>query len=204
MGIFKNTKKRNIAIYSGCAIIVIASIVAICVVLWPKEEKNPELPKDKGQSQQQEQSDGPLYTIVPCEEVAHITGDSCDSETETPNYPTYTPTYNAPETTPSQTPQYNVPNVEPTPTYTPDCAVLHAKYYTTYQQKVSSARQSYNTGVSNASIQCSSNGSSQGGCTSLAERKLKAQLDSDISTYKSEYKQNMSSAGCDPSQYVDF
>lgn len=112
-------------------------------------------------------------------------------------------TYTYPETT-TTTPTYNVPDYTPAQTPTPNCSELHSKYYATYQQKVGQANRSYNSAVEDASMECASRGGGFGGCTSAAERRLKAQLDSKIQSYQSEYKSNMSSAGCNPNEYVNF
>ena len=203
MGIFKNTKTRNIVIYITCAIITIALIVTTCILLWPKEEKAPELPKSTSYDEPQPNSDGHYYETVSCEELAKITGKPCDNNTETPTPPAYTPSYTPNYTTPEPTqtpttPQYNVPNVEPTPTYTPSCAEYHKKYYSEYTSKSSSIRSSYNNMISSASMSC--NG--QSGCPAVTN--LKRQLDQEIATIKTQYKSNMTSVGCDPSEYVDF
>lgn len=198
MGIFKSTKTRNIVIYIICAIVVAISIAAVCIALWPKEEKAPELPKTTSYESPNTNTEG-HYREVSCEELAAITGQSCDNTTEIPTPPAYTPSYTAPEPTQTPTtPQYNVPNVEPTPTYTPSCSEYHQKYYSEYTSKSSSIRSSYNNMISSASMSC--NG--QGGCPAVAN--LKRQLDQEIATIKTQYKSNMTSVGCDPSQYVDF
>ena len=114
MRIFKNAKQRDITLIIGTTIFVIVGIVIVCVLLWPKEEKTPEIPKNSQSTQQQEnnQSDGPLYTVVPCEELEKITGEPCQNNTETPTTPTYTPNYTAPTSDQPQTPtQYDVPSV---------------------------------------------------------------------------------------------
>ena len=200
MGVFKNIKKRYIAIISVCVVIVVSCGVYIGITLWPKEEKAPEPTKSDQSNEQQEQNtnDGPLYEVLSCEELVQITGEPCNN-TETPTPPTYTPNYTTPTSDQPQTPaQYDVPNVEPTPTYTPSCSEYHQKYYSEYTSKSSSIRSSYNNKISSASMSC--NG--QGGCPAVTN--LKRQLDQEIATIKSQYKSNMTSVGCDPSQYVDF
>ena len=209
MWLFKNTKTRNTVIYSICGVIFTASIATICVVLWPKEETPLEPPKTTSHEEPQPNADGSYYETVSCKELAKITGENnCQDTNNTPSYSnpytyTYTPSETTQNTAPA-TPQYNVPEYTPTPTPEPDCNEHHNRYYATYQQKVSQATQSYNTALSNASIECAGSGSSFGGCNSMAERKLKAQLDSNIQTYKSEYKTSMASAGCNSSEYVSF
>lgn len=137
--------------------------------------------------------------------VAEIKSNKAELEQLLSNYygaSSQTYTYTEPQNT--TTPTYNIPNYSQTPTTTTSCSEYHSKYYSQYTQKVGQANSDYNTAVQNASIECAGNGGGFSGCTSAAERRLKAQLDSKIQSYKSEYKQNMSSSGCDPSEYVDF
>lgn len=207
MGIFKNTKTRNIFIYSICALGIAASIATICIVLWPKEDNATSTSDGSNHSSTNESSyqnnstpnsNGHYYTTVSCEELSKITGENeCQDNNSTPSY-------QAPYTTPPETPSnatptaptYNVPDY--TPTYTPSCSEYHQKYYSEYTSKSSSIRSSYNNKISSASMSCTG----QGGCPAVTN--LKRQLDQEIATIKTQYKSNMTSVGCDPSQYVDF
>lgn len=199
MGIFKNTKTRNIVIYILCAIVVAISIATVCIALWPKEEKAPELPKTTSYESPKPNADGHYYEEVPCEELAAITGQSCDDTTEIPTTPAYTPSYTAPE--PIQTPtttQYNVPSVEPTPTYTPSCADYHAQYYAEFNTKLHEINTRYTNAINSAASSCSS----FGGCPQKS--KLEHQWQNEAAMLKNSYKTSMTNSGCDPSQYVDF
>lgn len=198
MGIFKSTKTRNIVIYILCAIVVAISIAAVCTALWPKEEKAPELPKTTSYESPNTNTEG-HYREVSCEELAAITGQSCDNTTEMPTPPAYAPSYTTPEPTQTPTtPQYNVPSVEPTPTYAPSCADYHAQYYAEFNTKLHEINTRYTNAINSAASNCHS----FGGCPQ--KTKLEHQWQYEASLLKNSYKTNMTSVGCDSSQYVDF
>lgn len=211
MGIFKDTRKRNIFIYIISGLMVIASAVIICIAVWPRKEDTPETPKNTQPAQQQEPqqeqstSDGPLYTIVPCEEAAAVTGEECPPKTETPSYPSYTPNYSTPEptTAPAQTPQYSAPTPEQVTAPAVDCNSYHAQYYNIYLQNVESAQRAYTTSLESASMECAARSGAQSGCTGIAKKRLQQELESKISNYKIEYEQNMINASC-AHAIVDF
>ena len=216
MGIFKSAKTRNIFIYTICGIIIVAASATACIVICMAGEPQPTNTAnhdsepnnkidDSSTQTNDSESDGHLYTIVPCEEVAAITGDDCGSNTTAPTYNPYTYTYTPSETTPNTTPttpQYNVPEYTPTPTPTPTCADYHAQYYAEYQRQLSSTNSHYNSAISDASMSCAGNGGGFGGCPQATN--LERQWQAAVSQLNNSYKTNMSDAGCDPSEYVNF
>ncbi len=210
MGIFKRYRTRDIVFCTISALIVIGGIVTLCVLLWQKEEKTVEQPKSTNITTSYEtpqpNADGHYYTIVPCEEVAAITGDDCSSSSSTQDYTnSYTYSYTPSETTHNTaptTPQYNIPDYTPTPAPTPTCADYHAQYYAEYQSQLSSTNSHYTSAINTAVASCSSQHGSFGGCPQKTS--LEQQWQAAVTQVKNSYKSNMSSAGCDPSAYVDF
>lgn len=213
MGIFKSTKARNIFIYSICAIGVTASIATICVVLWPKDSTSTNVTTTNNsgnsnsthnsmynllhQNDNDTKSDGPLYTTISCEEFSKMTGeDECTNTNSTPSYTTpYTYT---PSDTSQTTPQYNVPSYTPTTTPTKTCADYHAEYYSEYQTQLHDTNTHYTNAINNAASSCKS----YGGCPQKTS--LEQQWKATVIQLQNSYKTSMTSAGCDPSEYVDF
>lgn len=214
MGIFRENKKRNIMITSVCGVIIVAGGVCAGILLWPKDEHTTSVPaidiNDKEalnklneilnpDANKDTSSDGPLYTVIPCEEAARVTGESCQSETQTPTYPTYNPNYTTPEPTPEPTPTpYNVPSVDPAPSYTPTCEDYHAQYYAEYNSQLHEINSRYTSAINSAAANCGS----FGGCPQKSS--LEQQWKSETVTLKNRYRTNMSNAGCNPDEYVSL
>jgi hypothetical protein len=215
MGKLNGIKKLNaksIAIWSASAVVFVA-LVVVGVLLWKQNERIENESSTNSASTTQDtdslnklnelmnpgsdSEDGHLYTEVPCEELAQITGESCDNSIPAPSYPNYTPQYTTPESTPTQ-PQYNAPSQDPTPTYTPTCSDYHAQYYSEFNTRLHEINSKYTSAINSAAASCGS----FGGCPQKTS--LEQQWASEAAQLKNSYKTSMSNVGCDPSEFVDF
>ena len=113
----------------------------------------------------------------------------------------YTYTETEPVTT-TPTPTYTVPDYTPAPSPTPTCADYHTQYYAEYQTQLSSTNSHYTSAINSAAATCSSQHGSYGGCPQKTS--LEQQWQSAVAQLKSSYKNSMTGAGCDPSEYVNF